>query len=119
MNQYVQVLDTLMYPNIRIDVLLIKGRLTPGSVRLVECILEVPPNRMFIAAPSKEFPYNVADLGSVRIIMNRREVQSEPTSNLLSRTASTASLHSLPESEYFGRNSGIGAITPRERGISL
>lgn len=77
----ITVLDTQMYPNIQIDVILIKGRLNPGAVRLVECLLDVPPNRMFIATPSKDFPFNVADLGSVRIIMSRKDRGADEATN--------------------------------------
>lgn len=62
-----------VYPSIRLDILLIRGRLTPGTVRLVESLLGVRSNRMFIACPSQTFPYNVAELGSVRIIMSRTD----------------------------------------------
>mmetsp|Transcript_6708 Transcript_6708/g.10596 ORF Transcript_6708/g.10596 Transcript_6708/m.10596 type:complete len:697 (-) Transcript_6708:20-2110(-) len=61
------------YPTIRIDLLAIQGKFSPELVSKTQKLTAVPPNRMFIASPSAELKYNIAELGGVRIIMRRHD----------------------------------------------
>ncbi|MFY9224364.1 MAG: APC family permease [Blastocatellia bacterium] len=64
-------LDTVdkIYPELRIDLILIKGRFGPELIEKVSQRLKVPKNYMFIGTPSDRFPHNIAQLGGVRLIM--------------------------------------------------
>lgn len=58
-----------MYPKIRIDLLLVKGRFGPELIDALSRRLGVPKNYMFIGTPGDSFPHNIAQLGGVRLIM--------------------------------------------------
>jgi hypothetical protein len=66
----IKMLD-LTYPEIRLDCVLFEGTFSPSTLTLISEKLSVPKNRMFITTPSPDFPYSIADLGSVRIITER------------------------------------------------
>lgn len=66
----VKMLD-LTYPEIRLDCVLFEGTFSPATLTSISEKLGVPKNRMFITTPSPDFPYNISDLGSVRIITDR------------------------------------------------
>eukprot|EP01135_Chromosphaera_perkinsii_P007598 Nk52_evm54s914 gene=Nk52_evmTU54s914 len=68
----VKVLDHC-YPTLRLDVVLIHGVFNPEMVDRVSKLTEVPKNRMFIGCPGATFPFNVAELGGVRIINGKLE----------------------------------------------
>ena len=57
------------YPDVRIDLLLIKGGFSPETIQALSRHLRVPINYMFISCPGNFFPHNVADLGGVRVIV--------------------------------------------------
>ena len=57
------------YPDVRIDLLLIKGTFSPETIQALSRHLQVPINYMFISCPGDSFPHNVADLGGVRVIV--------------------------------------------------
>lgn len=58
-----------IYPELRIDLIMIKGKFGPELIEKVSQRLKVPKNYMFIGTPSDRFPHNIAELGGVRLIM--------------------------------------------------
>lgn len=58
-----------IYPELRIDLLLVKGQFSPELVRRLAKRLKVPENYMFISTPGASFPHSIADLGGVRLIV--------------------------------------------------
>jgi hypothetical protein len=58
-----------IYPELRIELLLVKGSFGPQVVELLSRRLDVPRNYMFIGTPGDRFPHRIADLGGVRLIM--------------------------------------------------
>ena len=58
-----------IYPKIRIDLLLVKGKFGPELIDALSRRLGVPKNYMFIGTPGDSFPHNIAELGGVRLIM--------------------------------------------------
>lgn len=58
-----------IYPRIRIDLLLVKGRFGPELIEKLSNRLGVPKNYMFISTPGDRFPHKLADLGGVRLVM--------------------------------------------------
>lgn len=58
-----------IYPELRIDLIMIKGKFGPELIEKVSKRLKVPKNYMFIGTPSDRFPHNIAELGGVRLIM--------------------------------------------------
>jgi amino acid transporter len=58
-----------IYPELRIDLLMVKGRFTPELIERLSRRLDVPKNYMFIGTPGNQFPHRIADLGGVRLIM--------------------------------------------------
>ena len=66
--QQLRSLDEI-YPEIRIDFLVVKGRFGPDLIQKLSAHLDVPQNYMFIGCPGDRFPHNLADLGGVRLIV--------------------------------------------------
>lgn len=58
-----------IFPEIRIDFLVVKGRFGPELIQKLSAHLDVPQNYMFIGCPGDRFPHNLADLGGVRLIV--------------------------------------------------
>jgi amino acid transporter len=58
-----------IYPDLRIDLLLVKGEFGPQLIEHLSRRLNVPKNYMFIGTPSDRFPHSLASLGGVRLIM--------------------------------------------------
>jgi len=58
-----------IFPEIRIDFLVVKGRFGPDLIQKLSAHLDVPQNYMFIGCPGDRFPHNLADLGGVRLIV--------------------------------------------------
>lgn len=58
-----------IYPELRVDLIMIKGKFGPELIEKVSQRLKVPKNYMFIGTPSDRFPHNIAELGGVRLIM--------------------------------------------------
>ena len=58
-----------IYPNIRIDLVLVQGRFGPELIEKLSRRLNVPKNYMFISTPGDKFPHNIAELGGVRLVM--------------------------------------------------
>jgi hypothetical protein len=66
--EYLNVIDQI-YPKIKIDLLLVKGRFEPQLIEKLSVKLGVPKNYMFIGTPGDSFPHNIAELGGVRLII--------------------------------------------------
>ncbi|MBL0744172.1 APC family permease [Chryseolinea lacunae] len=57
------------YPEIDIEFVQLTGSFTPELVRSLSKNWNIPINFMFIASPGNRFPYKVAELGGVRLII--------------------------------------------------
>ena len=64
----VKVLDRA-YPDIDIEFIEMKGEFGPALVNHLSAEWRIPTNFMFIGSPGDRFPYRVADLGGVRLII--------------------------------------------------
>jgi len=62
------ILDHI-YPKIQIDLVLIKGKFNPGTVRAISQYFGISPSFMFIRCPTDKFEYNIGEFGGVRTIM--------------------------------------------------
>jgi amino acid transporter len=58
-----------LYPRLRIDLVLIRGKFGPELIERVSRRLNVPKNYMFIGTPGDQFPHNISELGGVRLVM--------------------------------------------------
>lgn len=63
-----EVLDRA-YPEIDIEFISMPGEFTPALVKKLSNEWKIPVNFMFIASPGDKFPYKVAELGGVRLII--------------------------------------------------
>ena len=63
-----EVLDRA-YPDIDIEFIEINGKFGPKIINKLSQDWKIPTNFMFIGAPSDRFPYQVAELGGVRLII--------------------------------------------------
>jgi hypothetical protein len=68
LTEQIRTIDRI-YPELRIDLLLVKGSFGPELIERLSRRLEVPKNYMFIGTPGDHFPHRIADLGGVRLIM--------------------------------------------------
>jgi amino acid transporter len=57
------------YPDIHIEFVQLRGAFSPGLIRELSKEWKIPINFMFIASPGDKFPYKVAELGGVRLII--------------------------------------------------
>lgn len=57
------------YPEIDIEFVKIYGKFTPEFVQELSKKWNILPNFMFIGSPSDKFPYNINELGGVRLII--------------------------------------------------
>lgn len=69
--EFLKDLDVLdrAYPEIKIDFVQMYGTFTPELIRKLSAEWNIPINFMFIASPGDRFPYQVAELGGVRLII--------------------------------------------------
>ena len=58
-----------IYPELRIEFVIKRGRFTPQLIQQLSQEFEIPPNYMFIGTPGDHFPHRLADLGGVRVII--------------------------------------------------
>jgi len=58
-----------VYPELRIDLVLVKGKFGPELIDELSSSMDVPKNYMFIGTPGDRFPHNIAELGGVRLII--------------------------------------------------
>ncbi len=64
----IEVLDRA-YPEIDIEFTQLEGEFGPELIRRLSAEWEIAPNFMFIGSPGTSFPYKLADLGGVRLII--------------------------------------------------
>ncbi|TWT77924.1 hypothetical protein Pla123a_17230 [Posidoniimonas polymericola] len=57
------------YPEIDIDFVVVHGELSPRLIDELSAKWRIPNNFMFIGSPGDRFPYGLADLGGVRLII--------------------------------------------------
>lgn len=57
------------YPQIAIEFLVIEGTFSPKLIQELSIKWNIPINFMFIGSPSDKFPYKIAELGGVRLII--------------------------------------------------
>lgn len=65
---HLKILDRI-YPELRIDLVLVQGRFGPELIERLSRQLRVPKNYMFIGTPGDRFPHRISELGGVRLIM--------------------------------------------------
>ncbi|MDZ4714816.1 MAG: APC family permease [Cytophagales bacterium] len=63
-----EVLDRA-YPEISIEFVQLEGVFNPELIKRLSAEWKIPINFMFIASPGNKFPYKVAELGGVRLII--------------------------------------------------
>ena len=64
----IEVLDRA-YPDIKIEFVKMRGQFGPEIIAQLSKEWKIPPNFMFIGSPGDHFPYKIADLGGVRLII--------------------------------------------------
>lgn len=64
----IEVLDRA-YPDIKIDLVKLRGEFGPDLIREYSAKWKIAPNFMFIGSPGDHFPYELSDLGGVRLII--------------------------------------------------
>lgn len=64
----IKVLDRA-YPEIDIEFVQLQGDFNPEMIKKLSAEWKIPINFMFIASPGDKFPYRVAELGGVRLII--------------------------------------------------
>ena len=57
------------YPDIDVELVVIRGRFGPELIRRLSKEWQVPTNFMFIGSPGEHFAYGLAELGGVRLIV--------------------------------------------------
>jgi len=68
LRQDIEFLDR-EYPEIKIEIVHLKGRFEPRLIRKLSRQWNIPPNFMFIGSPGDRFPYRIEELGGVRLII--------------------------------------------------
>lgn len=58
-----------VYPELRIDLVLVRGKFGPDLIDELSLSMGIPKNYMFIGTPGDRFPHNIAELGGVRLII--------------------------------------------------
>ena len=66
--EHVEIIDR-EYPELVVDLVLVKGRFSPELVEAISKEMDVPQNYMFMGTPGEQFPHNLGDLGGVRLII--------------------------------------------------
>lgn len=64
----VKVIDEI-YPQLKIDFILIKGTFTPNLIEEISRRFNIEKNHMFIGTPGDHFPHRIENLGGVRVIL--------------------------------------------------
>lgn len=68
LGHHIAIIDRI-YPELRIDLLLVRGAFGPSLIERLSKRLGVPKNYMFIGTPSDRFPHSLDALGGVRLVM--------------------------------------------------
>ncbi|MBK9041568.1 MAG: APC family permease [Bdellovibrionales bacterium] len=63
-----RVIDEI-YPNLRIDLVLVKGIFSPELVDALSKRFGIQKNQMFIGTPGGNFPHKIESLGGVRVVI--------------------------------------------------
>ncbi len=58
-----------LYPDLRIDLVIVRGTFGPALIERLSEELGVPKNYMFIGTPSDRFAHRIEELGGVRLIL--------------------------------------------------
>lgn len=58
-----------VYPEIKIEFVAVQGTFNPELIERLSQEWRIPKNYMFIGSPSGRFPYRIAELGGVRLII--------------------------------------------------
>jgi hypothetical protein len=58
-----------IYPDVEIEFVVVEGAFGPELIRRLSEQWRIPTNLMFIGSPGERFPYRLADLGGVRLII--------------------------------------------------
>ncbi len=66
--EHVQILD-LEYPELAVDLILVKGKFGPPLIDALSQKLKVAKNYMFIGTPGEQFNHGLDELGGVRLII--------------------------------------------------
>jgi amino acid transporter len=66
--EHLKLIDRI-YPKLRVDLVLVKGRFGPELIERLSRRMGIPKNYMFIGTPGDRFPHNIAELGGVRLIL--------------------------------------------------
>lgn len=66
--EQLKIIDQI-YPELRVDLLLVRGKFGPEMIERLSQRLNVAKNYMFIGTPGDHFPHSIAELGGVRLIM--------------------------------------------------
>jgi amino acid transporter len=59
----------LIYPELKVDFISVKGNFGPQMIEALSSKLNVPKNNMFIGTPGNRFPHQIENLGGVRLIL--------------------------------------------------
>lgn len=73
LREYAALLD-VMYPDVRIDLVLVQYEFGPAVISYLSQRLGIPANCMFITCPGGNFKYRLETLGGVRVILNDDDV---------------------------------------------
>lgn len=57
------------YPEFVVDFIVLKGHFSPQLIEELSLQWNIPKNFMFIGSPGDRFPYEVSQLGGVRLII--------------------------------------------------
>ena len=63
-----RVIDEI-YPNLRIDLVLVRGTFSPELVDALSKKFGIQKNQMFIGTPGNNFPHKIESLGGVRVVI--------------------------------------------------
>lgn len=78
----------IMYPKLRLDLMLVHGEFGPSVVHWLSSELSTPVNRFFIACPDSKFRHSFGELGGVRVITTPgRPIEPIPAAPLTVRDA--------------------------------
>ena len=69
LTEHVKLMD-LLYPRVKISLLIVEGTFSPATVEWLSQALAVPINAMFISCPDENFTMKISQLRGMRIIFS-------------------------------------------------
>jgi amino acid transporter len=63
-----KLLDEI-YPDIKLELVIRKGKFGPDIIKALSSDFGIPPNYMFVGTPGDHFPHQLSSLGGVRVII--------------------------------------------------